>query len=116
MTPGRSQNRTSTNLTSSSLMYLRTSSALLNIQPPRTGSGQEWPRDEAPSTRPGSIRDARRAGFPGGVSVVSAVLPETFPRDVQRTIGASTRVLVSAGAPGAGGGPTAPRKIACRGG
>ena len=37
ITPGRSQNRTSTNLTSSSLMYFRTSSELLNMHPPRYG-------------------------------------------------------------------------------
>src|SRR5664279_5115074 len=74
MTPGRSQKRTSMNLTSSSLTYFMTSSALLNIQPPRTGSGQGWPRDEPPLTRPGSIRDARHAPFPESVSVVSAVL------------------------------------------
>ena len=36
--PGRSQNLTSTNSTFSSVMYLRTSSALLNdINPPWTG-------------------------------------------------------------------------------
>src|SRR3954452_8441067 len=34
MTPGRSQKRTSTNLTSLSLRYARTSSVLLNIHPP----------------------------------------------------------------------------------
>src|SRR3954451_11436856 len=39
ITPGRSQNLTSTNLTSSSLMNARTSSALLNIQPPVVGPG-----------------------------------------------------------------------------
>src|SRR6476620_10809681 len=40
MTPGRSQNRMSTNLTSSSLMNVRTSSAELNIQPPDVGRGR----------------------------------------------------------------------------
>src|SRR6476469_2902309 len=40
MTPGRSQNRMSTSLTSSSLMNVRTSSAELNIQPPDVGRGR----------------------------------------------------------------------------
>ena len=39
ITPGRSQKRTSTNLTPSSLMYRRSSSALVNTHPPRTRSG-----------------------------------------------------------------------------
>src|SRR5450756_2532898 len=38
MTPGRSQKRTSTNLTFSFLMNVRTSSGLLNIQPPVCGA------------------------------------------------------------------------------
>ena len=37
ITPGRSQNRTSTNLTSSSLRYRRSSSGLANTRPPGTG-------------------------------------------------------------------------------
>src|SRR3954454_2145561 len=37
MTPGRSQNRTSTNFTSLSRMYAVTSSGLLNIDPPGVG-------------------------------------------------------------------------------
>ena len=45
ITPGRSQKRTSTNLTPSSLMKRRTSSALLNIQPPRvTPRAAHWAR------------------------------------------------------------------------
>ena len=40
MTPGRSQNRMSTNLMSSFLMNARTSSGLLNIKPPEMGAGR----------------------------------------------------------------------------
>src|SRR5580698_4222328 len=64
--PGRSQNRTSTNSISSAAMKLRTSSALVNINPPCTG--------QAVGESHVCNRDVSRRQFPGHVCFVSLVL------------------------------------------
>src|SRR3954469_18810710 len=68
MTPGRSQNRTSTNFTSLSRMYAVTSSGLLNIDPPGVGG------------RPaGTVGAGGSAGmtvvFPAGDNAARRVVP-----------------------------------------
>src|SRR3954452_21150343 len=74
ITPGRSQNLTSTNLTPSSLMNFRTSSALVNIQPPRRKSAHEC-RVQRTGHRDTQVdADARTAGFLVHVSSVARVL------------------------------------------
>ena len=64
ITPGRSQNRTSTNFTSSFLRYRSSSSGLANTRPPGTST----------CGRLGSLATLWPTRLPGRVSYVSAVL------------------------------------------
>src|SRR6478609_887753 len=73
ITPGRSQNRTSTNLTSSSLMNFRTSSALLNNPTSWWWGGHTGAR--------GVATDTNGWGFLGHDPNVSPVLRRDGVRD-----------------------------------
>ena len=71
ITPGRSQNRTSTNLTSSSLRYRRSSSGLANTRPPGTDFDTGAARNRRVARLPATFMGL---GLPQRIPIVSFVL------------------------------------------
>src|SRR3954467_8613077 len=89
--PGRSVNRTSMNLTSSSLMKLRTSSELVNIHPPLNSVGAAnlcaqgcWPVSRMFHRCFAAFSLAHRSGLDDGSIGQSVVHPPAVPVEDQR--------------------------------